>query len=1081
MRAEILAANSVHAAAASAAKVASLRADRIMAHMLLLTRDVTPGDLANPTRWARITYSDLPEFGGAADGGGIDAQLDALEAQEGAGLIASSDGEGGLLSGLSDGEAVSDLSSGSSDGERGDIMGDLAAAEASRGSPAAAGKERSEMDALFAKVVELVPQGGVPKPGGAAAAAASGEAVAAADAEAGTTDVEVDEDGDEVAFDASGRPLFGARVSSADASFDPSIDASPSVMGGHTDPAVGGAWLEVAAGHIEVVLGRLRRHAAALPSGAAGAAAALVPLSGSDAVHAQSLLDALSSVPAAPVPADTAAWLAALPADKLGSLMTRLLLRRRGFALPLSAGGAAADGSSLSSRIGALESALGVLRMARAGSADAAGETVYPTAAGLHSALASAVGEGVPLFTPLRSAAAALAHRTLASLAAEQARLDEAVSHARATRLAYFPSEASSSPAPSWAITVPSLEALLATPGFAPDVVTVEVSGTPGGEGDGALAVALDVPHAHARRVRDGQLGAVLSPLAAVLTPAEHAALVSLAVMGNPGMREDLSHTLGEAEAAAEVEAAEDGSGDGTASGTGALSDAFDSLGRSRHARKLLEAEADVAASLTAAVEALAADGGSGGLPPGFDVAGWKSYVGWVLELARDPASASVLGGREATVRDMLRGALRALPPGVRARLPSLDPIKDGLDEAGVDEAQLARAAAELGASRSGLTADAADVLRATGAGIASVDGEAFLPLDSSAGVLAGRAGSPGGGPSPAAAAGGSALPRPSVRQYYPVTRPVYAPDGVTVLRHEPVVSRLPEDLAGTGLTSLHGGLAGTDADGRSPVGEYDEGAASVAAIDGVISRSLAALAAEAAAGDIAGDLAAAKRRAYADALAPLVGEGGEEAREVLDAVALGGGASLAGGLPAGMQRLGRALESVEERAELAGEEAGEDSEGADLTSALLPTPVTPATLAAHEAGAGGGGLVSEPSPRVRHRARRARRARSEAAQEALIEEAASRGLTPAQMEMEARPWHEVAYGAAPAYRASGAYSLLHERLLEAGDARDLEAMFALWHAHTRMQPQVRAAGRLLSLWLILIIMLPSTHIAPPT
>jgi hypothetical protein len=460
----------------------------------------------------------------------------------------------------------------------------------------------------------------------------------------------------------------------------------------------------------------------------------------------------------------------------------------------------------------------------------------------------------------------------------------------------------------------------------------------------------------------------------------------------------------------------------------------------------------------------------------------WRDYVAWCLELRTDASGARAFHGRTGAVSTLLKATLDTLPSGVRARLlggaDGSDLVKGVLDDAGASEEELAHAAAAMAAHRGGLTSDLQAVLEASGAGIPDASGLARLPLDSSAGLLSGAA-RVEGGPAADEAAGGTSLPRPIVRQYYPRTVPVYAPDGVTVLRHRPVVTRLAEDLAGVGLTAT--GLYGRPGV-NTPDAPWAGDEADAGVLDGLLSRSLGVLAGESAAGDIVGDMAAHRRAVARARLSPedrkLLEQA--EAEQAAESAARtrggsggggGSGAAAAAGAAGGKgafdaaARASQVRRAAEADDVVASDFGGGDDDAAgaaELALAEVPKPVTPATLAAHEAdlASGASGVASEPSPRVKPRGRRARRQHAATELKALIDEAASREVPPSELLDEARPWTHFGYAPAANYREPGSYTVLHERLLEAADARDLEAMFALWHEHTRMAPQVRARAR---------------------
>jgi hypothetical protein len=822
VRADLLAAASTHRAASAASAAASLRQDRLMAHMLLLCAEPSAGDLANPGRWAGVTYADLAaaEAAGASSGAAhFGKTLSAQELADAA--VARAAATAGKAEDTDDAEA--------------DVLAALDGAEGKVPSSGAdvGGVSRKDLDAVFDVLMDEL---GQPMPkrgsgGGAAGAASSSSpsptAAASAEAEAA----------------ASGRPVFGVPADGGEPGFDPAVDGSPSVLGGYVPlpstevSPLATAWLDVAVAHLEGVAARLRAHAAAAPA-AVKSATGLVPLAGVDATHAEAVLSSLTAVPAVPVPEGAAAWLAALPAPKLSAVMTHLLLRRRGLALPLGGGGGAApDASLLTARLKAVEEAAGVLRSARdgkLGGSSGSGSSGYPTLRQLHAALEAAVGStsgGVPLFTPLRSAAAAQAARFRSSLAAEQARLDAAVAHGRKTRDALRPPAggASARPVPKFTVSVPDASAVLAAPGFAPETVAVTAAGCSDPADDGAVTVRLAPAHAHARALTKGHLPSALAPLAAVLTPSEHAALTSLVVMATPGLREALSHPLA-VDASGKVVPPPGASGSVTSSSSGSdgevtvasppapasasaatgssLADFADHLARSRNVRRAIEAESASRAALSDALAGLDAAAASGALPAGFDVAAWKDYVSFVLDMSGSSAGGGAAvpfaEGREAVVAQMVKASLAALPAGVRARLaPVGDPILAELDKSGMTYDDAARGAGALAAARSGLTSDAEALAVAAGAGFGDATGLGDPPVDSSAAITGGAAAVPGGA-APAEAAGGAALPRPVVRQYYPLTKPVYGgPTGTTIVGYAPVATRHHDDLVAVGMGAM--------------------------------------------------------------------------------------------------------------------------------------------------------------------------------------------------------------------------------------------------------------------------------------
>lgn len=818
VRADLLAAASTHRAASAASAAASLRQDRLMAHMLLLCAEPSAGDLANPGRWAGVTYADLAasEAAGATGASQFGKTMSAQELADAA--VARAAASAGRADDTDDAEA--------------DVLAALDGAEGKVPSSGvdtgsgSGGVSRKDLDAVFDVLMDELGQP-MPKRGSGGASSSGASASSSAPTSAAAAEAEAA---------ASGRPVFGVPADGGEPGFDAAVDASPSVLGGYVpSPStevspLATAWLDVAVAHLDGVVARLRAHAAAAPAAVkAAGASGLLPLTGADATHAEAVLSALTAVPAVAVPEAAAAWLAGLPPAKLSTVMTHLLLRRRGLALPLGGGGSGApDASLLTARLKAVEEAAGVLRSARDGKLGGGSSGGYPTLRQLHAALEAATGSasgGVPIFTPLRSAAAAQAARFRASLAAEQARLNAAVAHGRKTRESFLPADGGASPArpvPRFTVAVPDTASVLGAPGFAPETVTVAAAGCSDPSDDGAVTVRLAPAHAHARALTKGHLPSALAPLAAVLTPAEHATLTSLVVMATPALREALSHPLA-VDAAGNLVPPPGADGGASSSSSGSdgevtvvspapasasaatassLADLADHLARTRNVRRALEAEAAGRAALSEALAGLDAASASGALPSGFDVAAWKDYVSFVLDMSG--SGVPLAEGREAVVSQMLKAALAALPPGVRSRMaPSGDPILSELDKAGLTYEDAARGAGALAAARSGLTSDAEALAVAVGASFGDATGLGDLPVDSSAAVTAGAAAVPGG-PSPLEAAGGAALPRPVVRQYYPLSKPVYGgPTGTTVVGYAPVATRHHDDLVAVGMGAM--------------------------------------------------------------------------------------------------------------------------------------------------------------------------------------------------------------------------------------------------------------------------------------
>jgi hypothetical protein len=104
-----------------------------------------------------------------------------------------------------------------------------------------------------------------------------------------------------------------------------------------------------------------------------------------------------------------------------------------------------------------------------------------------------------------------------------------------------------------------------------------------------------------------------------------------------------------------------------------------------------------------------------------------------------------------------------------------------------------------------------------------------------------------------------------------------------------------------------------------------------------------------------------------------------------------------------------------------------------------------------------GGALAAaaEPGPAAASAALDLLRAQRLATAEAALanaEEEESTGRAPRGP--SAPRWDAYGYSAIPGYRGHDAYCLLHYRLLEAVEQRDLDAVWALWAEHCRMAPQ---------------------------
>ena len=1003
-RAYFMAANARHEAGAAAAAAGSRSWERQMARTLLLLRAPEPVDLANPARWSRITYADIATaLEGASHSGGSE-QTDSAA-------------RGATSSGTSRPADVSTDDGFARVAREADAVDDSAARDSAR---------------LLDQIVGVLNAAGTPQPQEGTAPSSS-TAASSSSGDAPPTATSQSSSAAAVAAKSAGRAPNG-------------VDASPPVTGAlpATSP-IALMWLQAAEAHIAQVAARLRRYATAA-SGVPLATASSAAFSPSDVAVANRLLAAFSSVPLQPASEADAAWLRSLAPPSLRAFMSLLLLHRRGLAVPVpttsGGGGAVLPHMDLLharlARVDAVAVALRRIREAATATATSnagANPSPPPTLRSLHGALADAVGDGVPVFTVLRSAAAAAAARFNARLAAEQRRLDDAVAQARRVREGFLGADRKGEAEAASAAV--GFDIVGSTPSSSAAVVVSRATGKTVG------SLALEDGDGLAARLDQGHLPSALAPLAAILTPAEMAALHTLVAAATPSGIDSLPHPA-------------PGGDVGSRPSNAAVDDVIDDVVTSKSARRLLGVEAAVSDALREALDSLALSGDAGAatspLPAGFDVAGWRMYITAALEAA---AAAGPSAGGERALTSMVRAAAAALPDDLRSIAARAgaggDPLRSFADRVGISYDDLDAAAADSSIAVAALAADEVDVRAAAGDSISSRD-TVPLPLDASAALSSSLV----AGVDVIAAGGGGTTPlggAPRPNQYYPVTQAMVAPDGSVV--HVPVVSRLPADFTGTAD------------DGSAPPSP------AVADAADAFFDELAAAAGAAAEGDIAGALRAqraAAARARAERAAEASGGGGGgSASEAEDgdapAVDDGGAAGPSGRRRAlsttETLRLAQRASAAAERADRAdaGENGSSFASGSASFIADIDRPV----------GAGGvpqprsmsaGLVVGERDPRRISRYGRIRRIRADTSTLELMRRGAAEGRPVAELEAEATPWTEKVVVAAEGYRAAGsggAYTLLHERLLEAADAADLEAMFALWFEHCRLTPQVRA------------------------
>ena len=612
------------------------------------------------------------------------------------------------------------------------------------------------------------------------------------------------------------------------------------------------------------------------------------------------------------------------------------------------------------------------------------------------------------------------------------------------------------------------------------------------------------------QRLNDGHVLTALSPLARLLTPTEAVALQTLVVLSSPLMRESLSPPL-------PVSGVRGGGLGGAASAAseGAHPDSLaafvDHVATHRTARRMIAAEAEASAdteaaftSLATAVNTSSASGGDGAAAGDSRVsrehiAALKAQLDFSIEALSGYSGGGGVGqdGSGAIVA-MLRTALSSLPEAVRGKLFKGDPLKTWLDRAGLSHKDLAEGALAAEARSGGVSSDGDGVL---GSGGFSLSDPYALPapLDSSAGVLAEQQQQAGasatgvmGGTHPGAASAGGLAPlgsAPVPVQYYPRL------SGGTV-------SRLPQDMSGfngSGDESAPSSLSPSGASSGPSTSLYEEEALGVTRPEHVISSLLCSLAAQEAAGDIEGDvktqrLEALREEVAAVAAAAAAGTpiasssrqqagaatttGGGTGTASSSRVSLtgGSGSSRSSGLSVaanhGTGRVGvrssslltRALEHAAQRIAAAAStitSSSSNSVAPDGSSfALLSRPDDMTTAAADDTASSGGSsgslIIPEIGPQRLPRHRRIRALYTENAVLARMDAAAAARRPVSELEEEDAPWDSKVYEAGPNYREDGAYGVLHERLLEAGEARDLEAMLALWFEHVKMAPQVR-------------------------
>lgn len=187
--------------------------------------------------------------------------------------------------------------------------------------------------------------------------------------------------------------------------------------------------------------------------------------------------------------------------------------------------------SGAKDRLEKVQKSMQLLRDARNGKF-ASGSAKLPTVATVHAMLEELVGAGVSGFTESQSAAAANA-------AEIQTRLQDIQGHLNA--MAAHTAKVSNAQAPTYTVEIPSIASILSAPGYEVDKILVKESGS------NTVLPFLVTPSGgfHHARIAAGHIPSMLSPLMKVLTPSEWKAAVALVRTTLPSLSNYLSHPAG--------------------------------------------------------------------------------------------------------------------------------------------------------------------------------------------------------------------------------------------------------------------------------------------------------------------------------------------------------------------------------------------------------------------------------------------------------------------------------------------------------------------------------------------------------
>lgn len=761
----------------------------------------------------------------------------------------------------------------------------------------------------------------------------------------------------------SAAPASTATTSAAvapavqDVVFSAATDATPRVAA-PTTRVVATMWMNSVASYLEAAATRVASYT--LP---ATAAATFAKLSSVPAVD--EVLTALSTVPLKPLSAAQQQLVQSLNAEQLDAFTTALALFRRGVVTSVAS---PANSGSSEARAAVLRNVAAVLR------STAAAEE-FPSALQLHNTLAvAASAPSAPMlqFLRTRSAAAATVARLSEFIAREEAALNATLSAAGAS------AGAKASIATEAALTgqLPAAAAELGLQGalgFTDVRITAALPGvltvTPAGEGAAPVQVPVDVTASsltdYMTRLAVGHIPTIVAPLARVLTPAELAAVQTLAVICAPAPSGFIAAAAATSDAATSSLVAAAAAGAAAPSGS-VMQQQIESLLTSRSVRRLQAAEVDTTAQVEAAFDEL-----SKAVSSSADGSNLVQRLRAQLDFTKKGLATGAFIGQEAAFLGMIAAAAdAAMLTNGSSGMQLLPPMFQQLmRNAGVVPDDLSNSAAHL--SMASLLSDAQEALR--GQASASLDVLA-LPLDSALAqpMLAAL---PDLSPAAVVPLGGDVLSSvqslPRVSQFYPASASA-------------TVAALPAELNVPAVRA------------RGPV---------VSAERVLFDDELVGAAVEAASASSDMDSVAKKLAS--------VGTTGEEAEDAV---------------------------------------VSSDAASADLFVGAVPRS------------------ESGVKPKLPNMAA-VRSARAEDIYNAAYREARRRGervVTPEllqQAELEltgtvastdavaaADEWQEYDYLAADDYRSDAAYQPVHLRVLEAMEARDLDAVWTLFNEHKRLK-----------------------------